>query len=128
MSAPDAHEILVMFYETEFGIFDHSDPEISKRRPIASVAMHDTEAIGEGSQREELMTLFARNEVSKYFNISWSEFVAQTRSDVNMMMRVAEREKARENATKKAEQDRAQAALNAAQQASNNLGKGNQKR
>lgn len=92
MNSVDVKEVMMAFYETEFGIFDHYSPENMKHRPIASVELHDTEAFDEVSARAELMIAFAEKNVREHFNISWPDFIRQPRAHVNMMLDISERQ------------------------------------
>lgn len=91
MNTVDAREVLVGFYETEFGIFDHYNAENAANHPIASVELHAAEEYREESARYVMMTAFAEKKIGAHFNISWFDFIKQPREECRMMMDVSDR-------------------------------------
>ncbi len=74
MDQTDAGILLRDLYETRFGIFNHIGT--SKKRPLASVALHDAEEINENSLLYEAMHSFAKREIKDIFNISFLDFIS----------------------------------------------------
>ena len=72
LCSTDAQLVLRERYETVYGIHNHDD--IAIPRPLAPVAMQWAEDSFNGSLKYERIEQFSDYNVTKYFNLSWTEF------------------------------------------------------
>jgi hypothetical protein len=66
--------VLYDLYETHYRIYNHLNS--TKVRPLAGVALHESEDNSHGSRLYELIDTFADKEIGTLFNISIIEFLA----------------------------------------------------
>lgn len=72
----DAKVALTDIYETSTGVWDHlSNTHKKKNRPLASVALHESESVTEGSELYTVMERYIKNEVYKEIGLSLTEFL-----------------------------------------------------
>jgi hypothetical protein len=70
-------------YETSYGIFDHSK-KLGKR-PMASVAMHESEDVNKGSFLQEAIDTFVKRNIKDTFGLSILEYL-ELPSDICAML------------------------------------------
>lgn len=75
LSSTEATEVLTSFYETGFGVFNHADKILGKTRPLASVALHESEDNTKGSSLYELIELYITKDIMKHLGLSLKEFL-----------------------------------------------------
>ncbi len=88
LSSYEQQILLLELYEQAFHIFNHE--QAPPHRPLALVEMHPKELVGPFSREARLMHRFATLKVGEIFNISFTEFLNQTRERVEMMLQVGE--------------------------------------
>lgn len=85
LSPVDGLQALISLYETHYGIFDHLDPEKSKARPLALVALHECEENSKSSNIHELIRLFVEKEINKKTGITLTEFLSLPSEFINLL-------------------------------------------
>lgn len=73
LSGIDANIILYDLYETNYGIFHH--PGTTKQRPLASVAMHETEDNTITSSMYEAIDSFHQKGIKDLFGLNLIEYL-----------------------------------------------------
>lgn len=76
-------------YQTEYGIFDHSDPLLSKMRPLALDAMHPKEDYVEGGQVFSYIRRYYNLRVGKEFNMSLKDFMELPYDHAQLILEMA---------------------------------------
>lgn len=88
LSSIDAQLLLLKMYESEFGIFDHA--KYKGTRPLATVALHDTEENAKTSAMYSLIKKFADSNVGDIFKLNLKQFLSLPREYVNYCLEIAE--------------------------------------
>lgn len=78
---------LLEAYQVGFDIFDHDSPEATH---LDLFAFHPKETMEIGSLLESKMRRFVKARVGECYNISWLEFISQSRAECDRMFRVCE--------------------------------------
>lgn len=95
--------LLLELYEQSFQIFDHE--RAPPHRPLALVELHPKELVGPFTREARLMHRFAALKIGDLFNLSFTEFLNQSRERVEMMIQLAEeREHAEERTQRRFEE------------------------
>lgn len=85
-----AHRLSTIAYQTEYGIFDHSNPALVKERPLAVVAMHPKEDVIEGGVERSHIRRFFNYRLGETFNLSLKDFFDLPVHVVNFLYELAE--------------------------------------
>lgn len=90
LCATDARLVLLEQYETFYGIYNHTtgDPN----RSMANIAMHYAENVSDGSLLDERIAQFAEKKITKYFGLSFKEFLEYPPDVCFKMLEVAEKQ------------------------------------
>ena len=89
--------LLLELYEQTFQIFDHENAPA--HRPLSLVELHPKEIMEPFTREARLMQRFAALKIGDMFNMSFPEFLNQSRERVEMMLHMGEtREQAEERA------------------------------
>lgn len=86
LGSVDTQILLRELYDNTFGIGDHGHP----MRPLSLVALQPKEMIGQYSREFRSMRRFAALRVGELFNISYPDFLQQSRERVEWMFKIAE--------------------------------------
>lgn len=89
--------MLTEMYDTMYGIFDHSDVNLSNARPLALVAMHEKERVDPHTGMHRLMQRFVRYRVKEYTGLNFTEFVQLPRDMVEHWFDLCRDEQMRAN-------------------------------
>lgn len=76
-------------YETYYGIFDHSAQDLDKLRPLALVAMHETEDMGLFTRFKLMSESFARLRINENFGMSLMEYLDLPTEYINDLNNIA---------------------------------------
>lgn len=75
-SPSEAKELLAKVYETTYGIYNHAYAAIpGKKRPLASVAMHDAEDNGRSSRLYNYIESYFDESIQKHTGLSLQDFL-----------------------------------------------------
>lgn len=77
--------LLISLYETHYGFFNHIDSPNIKRKPLALVALHESEENSKTSSIHNLISLYFNREVFKYTGIGLMEFIKLPKEYVNLI-------------------------------------------
>lgn len=78
-------------YETVFGIYDHMvKREGIYAKPLASVALHESESVCEGSDLYLTMEKFMKLDIYKFTGLNMTEFLKLPREFVSLIFKHAE--------------------------------------
>lgn len=80
--------LLREMYEQEFGIYNHNLNPVD--RPLSLVELHDKEVTMPYSREARLMHRFASLRLGEIFNISFPDFLNQSRARVEYMIKLGE--------------------------------------
>lgn len=97
LSPIDAMQALIALYEAHYGIFDHLDGEKTKVRPLALVALHESEENSRTSSIHELVRLFVEKEIHKQTGITLTEFLAMPGEYINVIFDIVTDKSTKEN-------------------------------
>lgn len=97
LGSVDGQMVLNDLYETEYGIYDHLSKR--KKRPLASVAMHPSEDINEGSILEETLRMYVLKGIKEVFHLNVLEFLELPADIVQMMFTIADEEQTKKSTT-----------------------------
>lgn len=100
LSSYEQQILLREMYEQEFRIYNHQMNPIN--RPLALVELHEKEVTMPYSREARLMHRFATLKIGDLFNISFTDFLNQSRARVEYMIKLGE---ARERAEDKNQED-----------------------
>ncbi len=78
----DLHDII-------YGIFPHNDPNLSKNRPMASVAYHPKEEYCKYTLLDDSMHNYIDKSIYEFFHISYIEYVELPHDIVSMLNEIA---------------------------------------
>lgn len=84
----DSQIIMRDFYENEFGIFPHFNP--NKRRPLASVAIHPAEEQIDDSLLEEAIRSYTKRNIRDLYSLNIVEFLDLPMHVVNLLIKIAD--------------------------------------
>lgn len=93
----DAQIVLKDLYDTEYGIYNHLNR--SRKRPLASVAMHEAEDINTGSLLEEVLRIYTQKNIKDIFNLSLLEYLDLPRDIIQMLNTIADETMAKRHST-----------------------------
>lgn len=71
----EQHFVLHMLYETEFGMFNHADPTLSKEDPLAVVRAKPEESLMALSPLWDVATRYARYKIKERYGITFHEYL-----------------------------------------------------
>lgn len=94
VSAIEAKQILLKAYRVWCGFTDEAT---LTQRPASLVSFHKAEDVYLGSMREDHMRHFAELKIGEVFNVSFDQYLARPRHEVEMMRSVAEQVQKRKN-------------------------------
>lgn len=97
LTGADVEIVFRDLYETNYGICNHVNPTI--RRPMASVAMHPSEEINEGSLLQDTIRKFIKTDIKEYTGLSLVEFLELPRDIVEIIVRECESHSRTKDAT-----------------------------
>lgn len=84
----DAKLALLDIYETVFGIYDHlTDSYARKKRPLASVALHESESICEGSELYAFIDRYIKDDIYKSTGLNLTDFMKLPREIVQKIFK-----------------------------------------
>jgi len=85
--------MLYKLYETEFGIYNHLSH--NRDKPLASVALHDSEDYCTESLVDDSMRTYIHRSIKEFFGLSYLEFIDLPRDIIETMLTVVDEEKAK---------------------------------
>ena len=88
LESVDARTVMQDLYETEYGIWDHLKKD--SKRPLASVAFHDSEDVNTGSLLEEAMKNYYDKKIGDIYRLNFIEFLELPIDVVAMMVKVSD--------------------------------------
>jgi hypothetical protein len=77
---------LYSYYETTYGVFNHQDRQLVKKRPLAAVALHESEENTTTSALYESIDIFIKNDIGKHTGLNMAEFFALPREIFNKVL------------------------------------------
>ena len=80
-------------YETKYGIFNHLDENLNKLRPLASVAMHDSEDINLDCLLEQTIKTYVKRGIKDIFGLNINEFLNLPMDIAEMLIIISNEEK-----------------------------------
>lgn len=97
-------------YQSEYGIFEHNNPKVSRDRPLALVAMHDKENVVEGGPQFSYIRRYHSHRIKEHFNLSLLEFFELPPHVVELLLDIASIELERNNVEARKAQQQIEAA------------------
>lgn len=85
----DKQIVLLSLYETYYGIFDHGVQELDKLKPLALIAMHETEDMSVFNRFKLMSETYARLHINENFGISLIEYLDLPTEYINDLNNVA---------------------------------------
>jgi hypothetical protein len=96
MDSVNARIVLLSWYESKYGIYNHFNTR--KDRPMALISMHsESEDINDGSILEEAMSTYVKFNIKDTFGLSLDEFLNNPRDVCQMMGKIASTALAQKN-------------------------------
>lgn len=97
LSSVDAEMSLSAIFETKYGIFNHTNPDLRKARPLALVALHEAEDLTRSAQLYTQLENYIKLDIYKHTGLSMTEFFELPRDLVNHIYNVAAEKQAVES-------------------------------
>lgn len=85
LSPIDAQILLLSLYETHYGFFNHIDSPNKKGKPLALVALHESEDNSKTSSIHSLISLYFSREIFKSTGIGLLDFIKLPKEYVNLL-------------------------------------------
>lgn len=85
LSPIDAQMLLMSLYETHYGFFNHIDSPNIKRKPLALVALHESEENSKTSSIHNLISLYFSRDIYKQTGIGLMEFINLPKEYINLL-------------------------------------------
>ena len=75
MGPAESHYLLQSLYNMEMGLFNHMDPHLAQKNPLAVVRAFPEEDTQQGSLLEELTYRYRKNRIFERYNINFLDYI-----------------------------------------------------